>query len=152
MPTPPGPYPSKVASSYCSPSSCPVPRRMARSTFSPGLFAAFAARIAVRSRGLVFGSPPPMRAAMLVSRMIRVKTRPRFASVAPFLCLIVAHFECPDITHPHLFHVTMALPRSSIEEFLRRRADSEKAGGNIAEHLRSEVQSPRKRRQRGDLQ
>src|SRR5712664_1114160 len=100
MPTPPGPYPSKVDSSYCSPSSCPVPRRMARSTFSPGMFAALAASMAVRSRGFEFGSPPPMRAAMLISRMIRVKTRPRFASVAPFLCLIVAHFECPDITDP----------------------------------------------------
>src|SRR5467141_5447418 len=92
------------------------------------MFAAFAARIAVRRRGLVFGSPPPMRAAMLISRMILVKTRPRFASVAPFLCLIVAHFECPDMTHPRLFHVTAAWPRSSMEEFLRRRAVSVNAG------------------------
>src|SRR5947207_14802623 len=83
---------------------------MARSTLSPGMFAALAARIAVRRRGLVFGSPPPMRAAMLISRMIRVNTRPRLASVAPFLCLIVAHFECPDMTHHRLFHVTAALP------------------------------------------
>src|SRR5260370_3460775 len=124
---------------------------MARSTLSLGMFAAFAARIAVRRRGLEFGSPPPMRAAILISRMIRVKTRPRFASVAPFLCLIVAHFECPDITHPHSFHVTTASPRSSIEEFLRRRADSENAGGKISEHLRSQGQTARKRRQRGDL-
>src|ERR1700694_2401108 len=101
---------------------------MARSTFSPGMFAAFAARIAVRRRGLEFGSPPPMRAAMLISRMIRVNTRPRFASVAPFLCLIVAHFECPDMTHPRLFRVTAAWPGSSMEEFLRRRAVSENAG------------------------
>jgi hypothetical protein len=28
--------------------------------------------------------------------------RPRFASVAAFLCLIVAHFEWPDITIPLL--------------------------------------------------
>src|SRR6267142_4273314 len=88
------------------------------------MFAALAASMAVRSRGLEFGSPPPMRAAMLISRMIRVKTRPRFASVAPFLCLIVAHFECPDMTHPLLFHATTAWPRSSMEEFLRRRAVS----------------------------
>src|SRR5260370_217492 len=107
----------QVASSYCSPSSCPVPRRIARSTFSPGMFAALAARIAVRSRGFVPGSPPPMRAAMLISRMIRVKTRPRFASVAPFLCLIVAHFECPDMTHPRLFHETASCPGSSIKNF-----------------------------------
>src|SRR6266849_7636978 len=101
------------------------------------MFAALAARIAVRSRGLVFGSPPPMRAAMLISRMIRVKTRPRFASVAPFLCLIVAHFECPDMTHPRLFHVTAVWPRSSMEEFLRRRAVS------LPNITRTEVRSPR---------
>src|SRR6266436_2917543 len=98
------------------------------------MFAPLAARIAVRRRGLVFGSPPPMRAAMLISRMIRVKTRPRFASVAPFLCLIVAHFECPDMTHPRLFHVTAAQPRSSIEEFLRRRAVSVIDGRFAAKH------------------
>src|SRR6266478_2893257 len=105
---------------------------MARSTLSPGMFAPLAARIAVRRRGLVFGSPPPMRAAMLISRMIRVKTRPRFASVAPFLCLIVAHFECPDMTHPRLFHVTAAWPGSSMEEFLHRRAVSVNAGRSAA--------------------
>src|SRR5689334_17543521 len=76
--------------------------------FSFGIFSFFAAKIAVRKRGLEFGSPPPMRAAIVISRMIRVKARPRFASVAAFLCLIVAHFECPDITHPHLSHVTAA--------------------------------------------
>src|SRR5277367_6973847 len=64
------------------------------------MLAPLAARIAVRSRGLDVGSPPPIREAILISRMIRVNTRPRLASVAPFLCLIVAHFECPDITHP----------------------------------------------------
>src|SRR5260370_34604845 len=92
------------------------------------MFAALAARIAVRKRGVVFGSPPPMRASMLISRMMRVNTRPRFASVAPFLCLIVAHFECPDMTHPRLFRVTAAWLRSSMGEFLRRRAVSENAG------------------------
>jgi len=52
--------------------------------------------------GLEFGSPPPMREAIVISRIRRVKTRPRLASVAAFLCLIVAHFECPDITIPSL--------------------------------------------------
>src|SRR5262249_55408525 len=64
----------------------------------------FAARIAVRRRGLEFGSPPPMREAMVSSRIRRVKTRPRLASVAAFLCLIVAHLECPDMTIPLLLH------------------------------------------------
>src|SRR5260370_25147089 len=96
--------------------------------FSLGMFSPLAAKRAVRKRGLELGSPPPMRAAMLISRMMRVKTRPRFASVGPFLCLIVAHFECPDMTHPRLFHVTAAWPRPSMEEFLRRRAASDDAG------------------------
>src|ERR1700682_5169922 len=73
---------------------------MARSMFSFGIFSFLPARIAVRSRGLEFGSPPPIRAAIVISRITRVHTRPRLASVAAFLCLIVAHFECPDITHP----------------------------------------------------
>src|SRR5712664_3037214 len=105
---------------------------MARSTFSPGMFAALAASMAVRSRGLEFGSPPPMRAAMLISRMIRVKTRPRFASVAPFLCLIVAHFECPDMTDPLLFCVTH-VAGSSMNEFSRPAAVSSKRGRFAAE-------------------
>src|SRR5262249_52765407 len=61
------------------------------------MFSFLPARIAVRRRGLELGSPPPMRAAMVISRMTRVKTRPRLASVAAFLCLMVAHFECPDM-------------------------------------------------------
>src|SRR5437762_2335198 len=53
--------------------------------------------IAVRNRGLELGSPPPMRAAIDISRMILVKILPRLASRAPFLCLMEAHLECPDI-------------------------------------------------------
>src|SRR5260370_40616833 len=100
MPTPPGPYPSKVTSSSCSPSSCPVPRKTARSMFSLGMFSFLAALMACRSLGLVLGSPPPVRAAIEISRINRVKARPRLASVAAFLCLIVAHFECPDMGMP----------------------------------------------------
>src|SRR5882757_4987613 len=69
---------------------------MARLMLSCGMFSALAARIAVRSRGLPSGSPPP-RAAMVISLIRRVKILPRLASSAPFLCLIVAHFEWPDI-------------------------------------------------------
>ena len=108
MPTPPGPYPSNVTSSYCSPSSCPVPRRIARSILSLGMFSFFAARIAVRSRGLEFGSPPPIRAAIVSSRIRRVNARPRLASVAAFLCLIVAHFECPDMTVPSYTEISFS--------------------------------------------
>ena len=64
--------------------------------FSWGMFSALAARIAVRRRGLPSGSPPPL-AAMVISLMMRVNILPRLASSAPFLCLIVAHFEWPDM-------------------------------------------------------
>src|SRR5664280_1567000 len=66
--------------------------------FSAGMFSALAARIAVRSRGLPSGSPPPPFAAIEISLMRRVNILPRLASVAPFLCLMVAHFEWPDMS------------------------------------------------------
>src|SRR5579864_9683575 len=75
-----------------------------------GIFSFLPARMAVRRRGFELGSPPPMRAAIVISRMTRVNTRPRFASVAAFLCLMVAHFECPDMTLP-LFYFGTGLCR-----------------------------------------
>src|SRR5277367_93897 len=69
---------------------------MARLMLSPGMFSALAARMAVRSRGLPSGSPPDL-AAMVISLINWVKILPRLASAAPFLCLIVAHFEWPDM-------------------------------------------------------
>src|SRR5512142_2987303 len=66
---------------------------------SPGMFSALAAAIAVRRRGFFSGSPP-LFAAIVISFISRVKILPRLASSAPFLCLIVAHFEWPDISRP----------------------------------------------------
>src|SRR5438477_6779697 len=65
--------------------------------FSAGMFAALASAMIVRRRGFMSGSPPPPRAATVNSLMMRVKILPRLASSAPFLCLIDAHFECPDM-------------------------------------------------------
>ncbi len=62
-----------------------------------GMFTDLAAWIAVRRRGFASGSPPPLRAAMVISLMYLVKTLPRAASVAAFLRLIVDHLEWPDI-------------------------------------------------------
>ena len=42
------------------------------------------------------GSPPPSRAATMMARLSLLNSLPRLASTAPFLCLIVAHWECPD--------------------------------------------------------
>src|SRR5580698_694695 len=64
---------------------------------SCGMFSALAARIALRRRGLPSGSPPPFLAATVISLIRRVNILPRLASSAPFLCLIVAHFEWPDM-------------------------------------------------------
>src|SRR5215469_12022083 len=79
-----------------APGSSPVPRWTARLMLSAGMFSALAAAMAVRSRGLPSGSPP-LLAAMVISLIRRVKILPRFASSAPFLCLIVAHLEWPDM-------------------------------------------------------
>src|SRR5437588_5956407 len=70
---------------------------MARSMLSFGMLFAFASATAARSRGLPAGSPPPMRAATVISLRIRVKILPRFASAAPFLCLMVLHLLWPDM-------------------------------------------------------
>src|ERR1700689_2394720 len=89
-----------MASSSSSPSSWLVPRSTARSILSLGIFSAFAERMAVRRRGFESGSAPPTRAAMVPSRITFLMALPRFASVATFLCLMVAHLECPDIVYP----------------------------------------------------
>src|SRR5262245_47001792 len=67
---------------------------------SAGMLAAFASAIAVRRRGFPAGSPPPTLAATVSSLMTRVKTLPRFASAAAFLCLIVLHLLWPDMSPP----------------------------------------------------
>ena len=72
---------------------------MARVILSAGMFAAFAFRSTVRRRALLAGSPPPERAATLISRMILVKILPRLESLAAFLCLVVAHLEWPDMEY-----------------------------------------------------
>src|SRR3954451_15987821 len=54
----------------------------------------------VRSVGLASGSPPPVRAATSTCLISLAKSLPRALSDAPFLCLIVAHLECPDIAEP----------------------------------------------------
>src|SRR6185503_3617628 len=87
-----------VKSSNETPASSPVPFWMARLMLSAGMLEPLALSTAVRRRGLLSGSPPPMRAAMVISRMIFVKSLPRLASSAPFLCLMECHLECPDIS------------------------------------------------------
>src|SRR5438094_10019844 len=49
------------------------------------------------------GSGPPSLAATMIARESLEKSLPRFASAAPFLCLIEDHLLCPD-TH-RLLHL-----------------------------------------------
>src|SRR5690349_4574237 len=58
------------------------------------------------------GSAPPSRAATMIARVSFEKSLPRFASAAPFLCLIDDHLLCPD-THrlPYLVQEELVDPR-----------------------------------------
>src|SRR5512138_2467264 len=86
---------------------------MARSTLSFGMLLALASATAARSRGLELTSPPPRRAATVISLMMRVKILPRFASAAPFLCLMVLHLLWPD------------MPVAPLAQVGKRRAENE---------------------------
>src|SRR5882724_12451465 len=79
---------------------------------SAGMFSALAAAMAVRKRGFPSGSPPPAFAAMVISLIRRVKILPRLASSAPFLCLIVAHLEWPDMEIPRSIGLVLRYLRS----------------------------------------
>src|SRR2546423_4467627 len=52
--------------------------------------------IAFCSARLPAGSGPPSRAATMIARASFENSFPRFASAAPFLCLIDDHLLCPD--------------------------------------------------------
>src|SRR5262245_51382753 len=75
----------------------PLPRAIARSMLSFGIEAARALSIAFWSERFEAGSGPPSFAATISARVSLVKSWPRFASAAPFLCLIELHLLCPDI-------------------------------------------------------
>src|SRR6266508_370497 len=55
----------------------------------------FAFWIASNSVGLPAGSEPPVRAATSTFLISRANSLPRLASMAAFLCFVVAHFEWP---------------------------------------------------------
>src|SRR5690348_9852871 len=62
-----------------------------------GIEAALAFSIAFWSARFPAGSAPPSFAATISARVSFEKSLPRFASAAPFLCLIDDHLLCPDI-------------------------------------------------------
>ena len=53
---------------------------------------------AAASEALLSGlGSPPVRAATVMLRECLEKSAERFASMAAFLCFVVAHLECPDM-------------------------------------------------------
>src|SRR5216684_2740138 len=73
---------------------------------SVGMLISRAFCIARRNRKLPSGLPPPSLAAIVISRLARVKAWPRLWSTMAFLCLMPAHFEWPDkleMTSEHAF-------------------------------------------------
>src|SRR5256714_14525635 len=65
--------------------------------FSFGIEYERAFSTAFASARLPAGPPPPSRAATMIARESFEKSLPRFASAAPFLCLIDDHLLCPDM-------------------------------------------------------
>src|SRR5213080_3238868 len=86
----------------------------------------FAFSIAFCSERLPAGSGPPSRAATMIARESFEKSLPRFASAAPFLCLIDDHLLCPDMRFlPH--EIEEALVHARVVRQLRMERRDEEA-------------------------
>src|ERR687887_911502 len=85
-----------TVSNACASDSAPEPRAIARSMLSFGIEYERAFSIAFCSARFPAGSGPPSFAATMIARESFEKSLPRFASAAPFLCLIDDHLLCPD--------------------------------------------------------
>src|SRR2546421_9015889 len=87
----------------------------------------FAFSIAFCSARLFSGSPPPSFAATMIARDSFEKSLPRFASAAPFLCLIDDHLLCPDKRRlPHEIEEPFVQPRV-VGQLRVERSDEEPA-------------------------
>src|SRR3954468_4964395 len=79
---------------------------------SRGIEYDFSFSIAFCSARLFVGSPPPFFAATMIALESFEKSWPRFASAAPFLCLIDDHLLCPDnLCLPYRFQEQLMEPR-----------------------------------------
>src|SRR3989440_12911045 len=95
--------------------------------FSFGIEYERAFSTAFASARLPAGSGPPSRAATMIARESFEKSLPRFASAAPFLCLIDDHLLCPD-TLLLLHQLEEALVHTRVVRQLRvERRDEEAA-------------------------
>src|SRR5947209_20433237 len=86
---------------------------------------------------LAAGSPPPSRAATMIARASFENSLPRFASAAPFLCLIDDHLLCPD-TNRLLHQIEEQLVDARVVRQLRVEGRDEDAA--VAEQHRLSVQ------------
>src|SRR5438128_1794529 len=91
---------------------------MARSMLSFGIEYERAFSTAFCSARLAAGSAPPSFAATMIARESFENSFPRFASAAPFLCLIDDHLLCPD-THRLLHRVQEQFVHTRIFRRLR---------------------------------
>src|ERR671924_1821806 len=118
--------------------SVPDPFAIARSMLSFGIEYERAFSIAFCSARFDPGSAPPSLAATMIARESFEKSLPRFASAAPFLCLIVDHLLCPD---------TRRLPYLAQEQLV----DSRVVGQLRMERGDEEPPLPRQHRMAVDL-
>src|SRR3954452_5864615 len=84
-----------MVSQSAPPAVAPEPRLTALSMLLLGTEVFLAFWIASKRVGLPAGSPPPVRAATSMFLMSLANSLPRLASIAAFLCFVVAHLEWP---------------------------------------------------------
>src|SRR5579862_6301595 len=114
--------------------------------------------IAFCSARLLAGSPPPSFAATMMPRASLENSLPRFASAAPFLCLIDDHLLCPDnLRLPHELEEHFVQPRVA-GQFRMEGRDEEPAlprehrpAVDLGEHLdtRPDLLDPRRADEHG---
>src|SRR5215468_1495062 len=116
-----------IVSKASASESAPEPFAIARSMLSLGIEYERAFSTAFWSARLLAGSPPPSFAATMIARESFEKSLPRFASAAPFLCLIDDHLLCPDKA-PLLHHLDEQLVQPRVRRQLgMERCDEEAA-------------------------
>src|SRR2546423_7439000 len=125
-----------TVSNACASESAPEPRAIARSMVSFGIEYERAFSTAFCSGRLAAGSGPPSFAATMIARESFENSLPRFASAAPFLCLIEDHLLCPD-THRLLYSTQEQLMHARIFRQLRVEGSDEDA--TVAEQHRLAV-------------
>src|ERR1700683_5744561 len=103
---------------------------------SLGIEASLALWTAVASAALASGSPPPSRAATVIARASLVNWAPRRESTIAFLCLMLAHLECPDITRKHRMQgMALALDPGIFKAYDVRGIYGEQFDGDLAEQI-----------------